>query len=334
VNLETDYLGLKLAHPIVASSSPLSRDLDGIRRLEDAGAAAVVMPSIYEEEIEAEDDAFAALVDRGSLTQPEAAGGYFPDMTAFRLGGLEARLETLRRAVDACAIPIIASLNGSTPEGWTGFARDLEAAGAAAIELNLYRVPTDPRESAAEVEGRSIETVRAVTAAVSIPVAVKLGPWLSSPGNHAMNVVGAGARGVVLFNRFYQPDIDLATLQPKPSLELSTPYEIRQALLWIALLAGRIDAALAASSGVGTADEVVKYLLAGADAVMTASSLLRHGPKHIGVLLDGLEQWMESRGFDAVGRFRGLMAAAYLRDREALVRAQYIHILTGYREGV
>jgi dihydroorotate dehydrogenase (fumarate) len=194
-------------------------------------------------------------------------------------------------------------------------------------------VPTDPRESAAEVEGRSIETVRAVTAAVSIPVSVKLGPWLSSPGNHAMNVVGAGARGVVLFNRFYQPDIDLLTLSPKPSLELSTPYEIRQALLWIALLAGRIDASLAATSGVTTAEEVVKYLLAGADVVMTASSLLRRGPEHIAVLREGLEQWMESRSLDAVGRFRGLMAAAYLRDREALVRAQYIHVLTGYQGG-
>jgi dihydroorotate dehydrogenase (fumarate) len=334
VNLETDYLGLKLAHPIIASASPLSRDLDGIRRLEDAGAAAVVMPSIYEEEIAAEDDAYQALVERGSWTQPEAAEGYFPVMTAFRVGGLQARLETLQRAAEVCAIPIIASLNGSTPEGWTGFARDLEAAGAAAIELNLYRVPTDPGESGAAVEARSIETVRAVSAVVSIPVSVKLGPWLSSPGNHAIEIVAAGARGLVLFNRFYEPDIDLATLSPKPSLELSTPYEIRQALLWIALLAGRIDASLAATSGVSTADEVVKYLLAGADVVMTASSLLRHGPGHITVLRRGLEQWMESRGFDDIGRWRGLLAAAYLHDREALVRAQYIHILTGYQSGV
>lgn len=333
MNLETDYLGLKLAHPIVASASPLSRDLDGIRRLEDAGAAAVVTPSIYEEEIAAEDDAYQALVERGSLTQPEATGGYFPDTAAFRVGGLEARLETLQRAADACAIPIIASLNGSTPEGWTGFARDLEAAGAAAIELNLYRVPTDPHETGAEVEARAVETVSAVAMAVSIPVAVKLGPWLSSPGNHALRIVAAGARGLTLFNRFYEPDIDLQTLRPKPSLELSTPYEIRQALLWIALLAGRIDASLAATSGVSTADEVVKYLLAGADVVMTASSLLRHGLEHIGVLRLGLEQWMESRGFDDVKRLRGRLAAAHLRDREALVRSQYIYILTGYQGG-
>ncbi len=185
MKLETTYLGLKLDHPIVASASPLSREFDGIRRLEDAGAAAVVMPSIYEEEIVAEDTAYTELVEQGSWTQPEAAGGYFPELTAFRVGGLDARLETLRRAVNSCSIPIIASLNGSTPEGWTSFARDLEQAGAAAIELNLYRVPTDHNESAAEVEQRSVDTVRAVCLAVAVPVAVKLGPWLSSPANHA-----------------------------------------------------------------------------------------------------------------------------------------------------
>jgi dihydroorotate dehydrogenase (fumarate) len=301
MKLTTDYLGLTLAHPVVASASPLSREFDGIRELEDAGAAAVVMPSIYEEEIEAEDAAYVRLVELGSLSQPEAQD-YFPEMTAFRLGGLEARLETLRRASEACAIPIVASLNGSTPQGWTGFARDLEQAGAAAIELNLYRVPTNPHESGAEVEQRWLGTVQAVV-----------------------------AKGLVLFNRFYEPDIDLETLNPKPSLELSTPYEIRQALLWISMLAGRIKASLAATSGVATGDEVVKYLLAGADVVMTASSLLRHGPRHIEVLRRGLEQWMESRGFDDIGQLRGRLAAAYLHDREALVRAQYIHTLTGYQ---
>ncbi|MEX0697486.1 MAG: dihydroorotate dehydrogenase-like protein [Dongiaceae bacterium] len=330
MNLATQYLGLTLAHPVVASASPLSRELDGIRRLEDAGAAAVVMPSVYEEEIETEDAAYVALVEQGSWAQPEAPG-YFPEMGAFRKGGLQARLETLRRAAEACDIPVIASLNGSTPGGWTSFARDLEQAGAAAIELNLYRVPADPHESGAAVEQAWIDTVRAVAGAISIPVTVKLGPWLSSPGHIALAIAEAGARGLVLFNRFYEPDIDLATLAPKPSLELSTPYEIRQALLWIALLAGRVHASLAATSGVETSDEVVKYLLAGADVVMTASSLLRHGPDHIGTLKRGLEIWMEGRGFDDIARFRGRLAAAWLRDREALVRAQYIDILTGYR---
>lgn len=329
MKLSTQYLGLSLAHPMIASASPLSRDLDGIRRLEDAGAAAVVMPSIYEEEIEAEDDAYVALVEQGSWTQPETPG-YFPSMGAFRKGGLAARLETLRRAAEACAIPVIASLNGSTPSGWTSFAHEVEQAGAAAIELNLYRVPADPNESGAAVEQAWLDTVRAVTQAVAIPVAVKLGPWLSSPGHLALGIAEAGARGLVLFNRFYQPDIDLATLAPKPSLELSSPYEIRQALLWIALLAGRIDASLAATGGVTTSDEVVKYLLAGADVVMTTSSLLRHGPGHIGALRDGLAAWMESRGFDDLTGLRGRLAAPYLHDREALVRAQYISILTGY----
>ncbi|MCB1501731.1 MAG: dihydroorotate dehydrogenase-like protein [Bauldia sp.] len=331
MNLETQYLGLKLAHPIVASASPLSRELDGIRQLEDAGAAAIVMPSIYEEEIVAEDTAYEALVERGSWSQPEATEGYFPEAPAFRVGGLQARLETLQRAASACAIPIIASLNGSTPRGWTGFAAELERAGAAAIELNLYRVPADVNESGEEVERRWLETVEAVCGAVSIPVSVKLGPWLSSPGHHALRIAAAGARGLVLFNRFYQPDIDLATLAPKPSLELSSPYEIRQALLWIALLAGRVDASLAATSGVSSSEEVVKYLLAGADVVMTTSSLLRHGPGHVSVLRDGLKQWMEGRGFDDIGRVRGRLAAAFLRDREALVRAQYIHTLTGFQ---
>jgi len=334
MNLATTYLGLELDHPIVASASPLSREFDGIRRLEDAGAAAIVMPSIYEEEILAEDTAYTELVEQGTATQPEAAGGYFPELAAFRVGGLEARMETLRRAVDSCSIPIIASLNGSTPQGWTNFAHDLEEAGAAAIELNLYRVPTDARESGAEVEQRWIDTVRAVCMTVSIPVSVKLGPWLSAPAHHAGEIAKAGAKGLVLFNRFYQPDIDLQTLAPKPTLELSHPYEIRQALLWISLLSGRIDASLAATGGVETAGEVVKYLLAGADVVMTASALLRHGPEHVQVLRGALETWMDSRGFDDISQMRARLAAAFLRDREGLVRSQYINILTGYRVGV
>ncbi len=331
MKLATTYLGLKLDHPIVASSSPLSREFDGIRRLEDAGAAAVVMPSIYEEEVVAEDIAYTELVEQGSWTQPEAADGYFPELTAYRVGSLEARVETLRRAVDSCSIPIIASLNGSTPEGWTTFAHDLEQAGAAAIELNLYPVPADPHESAADVEKRWVDTVRAVCLAVSIPVSVKLGPWLSSPAHHAGEIAKAGVKGLVLFNRFYQPDIDLATLAPKPSLELSHPYEIRQALLWISLLSGRVGTSLAATGGVETGEEVIKYLLAGADVVMTASSLLRHGPQHIGVLRKALESWMNGRGFDDIGQVRARLAAAFLQNRESLVRAQYINVLTGYR---
>jgi dihydroorotate dehydrogenase (fumarate) len=319
---------LQLDHPIIASASPLSREFDGIRRLEDAGAAAIVMPSIYEEEIEAEDAAFTALVERGSLAQPEAAG-YFP-WTASPVGSLAGRVETLRRASEACAAPVIASLNGSTPTGWVEFARELESAGAKAIELNLYRVPTDAAVSGEAVEQRWLETVRVVRSAVLLPLAVKLGPWLSSPGHFTRQLVEAGADGLVLFNRFYEPDIDLATLLPKPDLQLSRRDEIRQALLWIALLARRTAGSLAATSGVETHEEVVKYLLGGADVVMTASALLRHGPKHIGVLRQGLEEWMAGRGFNTVDDLRGLLAASRLADPEAYVREQYIQILTGY----
>ena len=192
-------------------------------------------------------------------------------------------------------------------------------------------MPTNPEESGAEVEQRWVDTVRAVCSTVRIPVAIKLGPWLSSPAYHAGELAAAGAKGLVLFNRFYQPDIDLETLAPKPSLELSTPYEIRQALLWISLLSGRTGTSLAATGGVESGTEVVKFLLAGADIVMTASSLLRHGPKHIGVLRRELETWMDGRGFTDIDAMRGKLAAAFLGNREGLVRAQYINILTGYK---
>lgn len=331
IDLATDYLGLKLAHPVVASASPLARQFDGIRRLEDAGAAAIVLPSIYEEEIEAEDAAFASLMEHGTLAQPEAAG-YFPGHAA-ELGSLEARIETLHRAAAACDVPVIASLNGSTPAGWVEFAHELEAAGAAAIELNLYRVPTDPSRTGAEVEAGWLETVRLVRNAVSVPLAVKLGPWLSSPGNFAARLVETGANGLVLFNRFYEPDVDLQTLTPRPDLELSRAYEIRQPLLWIALLARRTGASLAATSGVETHEEVVKYLLCGADVTMTTSALLRHGPQHISSLRSGLAEWIEQRGFSSVADIRGRLAASRLAHPEAYVRAQYISMLTGYTTG-
>jgi dihydroorotate dehydrogenase (fumarate) len=328
MDLRTDYLGLQLDHPIIASASTLSRDFDGIRRLEDAGAAAIVMPSVYEEEIEAEDMAFAMLMEHGSLAHPEAAS-YFPGLSR-PVGSLAGRVETLRCASEACAIPIIASLNGSTPAGWVEFAHELEEAGAAAIELNLYRVPADITMSGEAVEQRWLETVRLVHTAVSLPLAVKLGPWLSSPGNFATRLVEAGAAGLVMFNRFYEPDIDLDTLRPKPDLQLSQPYEIRQALLWIALLSGRINASLAATGGVESYEEVVKYVLGGADVVMTTSSLLRHGPEHIGALRSGLEEWMSTRDLTAIGDLRGRLAASRLAHPEAYLRAQYIEILTGF----
>ncbi len=328
IDLATTYLGLDLKHPIVASASPFGRDIDGVRQLEDAGAAAIVLPSIYEEEIEADDAAMVELFETGSFAQPEASG-YFSDRVQ-PVGGLESRLETLRRAAESCAVPIVASLNGSTPNGWVEFAHEMENAGAAAIELNLYRVPAERGASGADVEKRWLETVRIVKDAIGIPLAVKFGPWLSAPLHFAGEAVTAGADGLVLFNRFYQPDIDLETLLPTAGLELSSPGEIRQALMWIALLAGREKAAIAATSGVTTHEEVVKYLLVGADVVMTTSALLRNGAGYLGTLRAGLEQWMETRGFASVADLRGRLAASRLADPEAYLRAQYIRILTGY----
>jgi dihydroorotate dehydrogenase (fumarate) len=298
MDLSTRYLGFELKHPIVASPSPLTRDIDGIRQLVDAGAAAIVMASVFEEQVAA---------DRSVLDE---------------------RLETLRQASKQGDIPIIASLNGETLGGWVSFATQLEAAGASAIELDLYRVPSDPDEMGQALEQSYVDILRAIKAKVQVPVAVKLSPYFSSPGNMAKQLVEAGADGLVLFNRFYEGDIDLDSLLVKPDFRLSTPYDSRLPLMWISLLSGRLDASLAATSGVWTYEEVVKYLLVGADAVMTTSSLLKDGPQHLGTLVSGLRDWMQSRGFESIGDFKGRFAAANLFDPSAFMRAHYSDILT------
>jgi dihydroorotate dehydrogenase (fumarate) len=326
--LATRYLGLQLAHPIVASASPLTATLDGMRRLEDTGAAAVVMASLYEEQIRAEDTAYALFTEHGSNSQAEA-GGYFPDLPDYDCG-VSGHLETLRRASDSLGIPVIASLNGTTAEGWTGHARALEQAGAAAIELNVYSVPVDPAVSGAEIERRTLEVVREVRAAVRIPVAIKLMPYFSSMPHMAAELVRAGASGLILFNRFYAPDIDLATLRVTRSLPLSTAAELPLSLVWIALLSRRVACSLAASRGVESDVEVVKYLLAGADVVMTASALLRNGPQHIATMREGLERWLGANGFDSVDAIRGLKDATHVEHVDALLRAQYVAALTNY----
>lgn len=330
MDLSTRYLGLELDHPIVASASPLTSNLDDILRLADAGAAAIVMASIYEEQVAAQELAQAALLDQGSETQAEATS-YFP--AAYQeVGVLDARLETLRQATQRAGVPIIASLNAKSNVGWVDFARQLQEAGASAIELNIYRVPADPAETGAALEDSYADILRSVRNAVSVPVAVKIAPFFSSLGNMATKLVQAGADGLVLFNRFYEPDIDLATLKPQPDLQLSTPYDLRLPLMWIGLLSGNLDISMAASSGVWTRDEVVKYLLVGADAVMTTSALLRHGPRHVTTLVDGLRAWMEQTGFESVSAFKGRLAAGQRpADSAEFMRAQYHDILTmGY----
>jgi dihydroorotate dehydrogenase (fumarate) len=328
MNLATRYLGLQLAHPIVASASPLTGTIDGMRRLEDAGAAAVVMASLYEEQIRAEDTAYALYTEHGSNSQAEA-GSYFPELPGYD-SGVSGHLETLQRASDALDIPVIASLNGTTAEGWIGHARALEQAGAAAIELNVYSVPVDPAVSGAEVERRTLEIVRQVAATVRIPVSIKLAPYFSSMPHMAAELVRAGARGLVLFNRYYAPDIDLTTLEVTRSLPLSTAAELPVTLVSIALLSRRVGCSLAASRGVETDVEVVKYLLVGADVVMTTSALLRNGVQHVATMREGLERWLGANGFDSVDAIRGLKDATHVEDVDALFRAQYVAALTEY----
>lgn len=327
MDMTTRYLGLELEHPIVAAASPLTANINGIRRLVDAGAAAIVMASVYEEQVFAEELRQVALLEQGAETQAETTT-YFPEVPEHR-GVLEGHLETLRRASEGAGVPIIASLNGSSREGWIDFAQQLEQAGASAIELNVYRVPADPQETGHEVEQSYLDILRAVKARVKVPVAVKLGPYFSSPGNMVKQLVDTGADGLVMFSRFYEPDIDLVSLTAKSDLELSTPYDMRLPLMWTALLAGRLSVSLAANTGIWTYEEVVKYLLVGADVVMTASSLLKNGPGHLGTLLNGVKEWMASRGFSSVDQIRGRLAVGrHHADPAAFMRAQYYQILT------
>ncbi|HEX7779073.1 MAG TPA: dihydroorotate dehydrogenase-like protein [Vicinamibacterales bacterium] len=331
MNLTTRYLGLPLAHPIVASASPLTATLDGMRRLEDAGAAAIVMASLYEEQIRAEDTAYALYTEHGSNSQAEA-GTYFPEIVDYN-GGVSGHLETLRHAADALDIPVIASLNGTTSEGWITYARNLEQAGAAALELNVYSLPVDPAVSGADMERQYLEIVRQVKAAVRIPVAVKLAPYFTSMSHMAAELVRAGADGLVLFNRFYAPDIDLATLRVTRTLPLSTAAELPLSLVWIGLLSRRLRCSLAASRGVESATEIIKYLLVGADAVMTTSALLRHGPEYLGRMKADVERWLDEQRVDSIDAIRGLRNAERVEDPDAFFRAQYVASLTEYLPG-
>jgi dihydroorotate dehydrogenase (fumarate) len=328
MDLTTSYLGLELSNPIVASASPLTSNLDGMRRLEDAGAAAVVMASLYEEQIRAEDTAYALFTEHGSFSQAEA-GSYFPELPDYNRG-VSGHLETLRRASEALAIPVIASLNGTTKDGWHEYATLLEQAGADALELNLFVVPVDMGTSGQDVEASYLDVVRRVKASVRIPVSLKLSPFFSAMGHMAAELERAGADGLVLFNRFFHRDIDLESLTPKLDVHLSTPAEIHLPLVWIALLSRKVKMSLAASRGVDSHEQVVKYLLAGADAVMTTSALLRHGPGHLRTLITGLERWLGEHTFPSVAAMRGLRDATHVENAAELLRADYVKSLTTY----
>lgn len=327
MDMTTSYLGMSLRNPLVASASPLNGKLDNIRRLEDCGAAAVVLPSIFEEQIAREQELFDALMTTGIDTYGEALT-YFPAQAAYALN-TDRYIEVVEAATAAVDIPVIASLNGITDHGWIDYARLIEEAGAAAIELNIYFIPTDLTLSGRDVEERYLDIVRAVKGSVEIPLAVKLATHFSALGHMAIQLADAGVDGLVLFNRFYEPDIDLAQLRLVPSLELSSTYEIRLPLLWIGVLSGRVNASLAASSGVETGGEVIKYLLAGADVVMTTSALLRHGIGHMQVLLDQVEQWLAARDIEALDQIRGRLSQRTLDDA-TFDRTHYIRALQGY----
>jgi dihydroorotate dehydrogenase (fumarate) len=328
MDLRTTYMGLELKHPIVASASPLSESLDNIKRMEDAGAAAVVMFSLFEEQIRHESAAMEHFMSSGANSFPESLS-YFPDMEHYHAGP-ETYLDLLRRASDATDIPIIGSLNGATSEGWADIARQMQEAGAAGIELNIYYIPADPDLTGRQVEERYLDVVKSVKSAVSVPVALKLSPFFSSIGHMAKELDQAGADALVLFNRFYQPDFDLDHLEVKPNLSLSSPSEIRLPLLWIAILYRRIQASLGATRGVHSPAEVLKYILAGADVVMTTSALLRNGIGFIGELVTGLDRLMAEKGYESVGEARGIMSQLNVADPSAFERANYIRVLESY----
>ena len=329
MDLATTYLGLALEHPVVASASPLSDSVDGIKRLEDGGAAAVVMFSLFEEQIRQESAALSHLTEAGGESFAESLN-YFPEAVEYRTGG-ESYLDLIRRGAEAVDIPIIASLNGVTDAGWTAYAKEMESAGAAALELNVYHISADLNETSREVEHRYLDILKSVKAAVSIPVSMKLSPFFSATGNMCRQLDESGVDGLVLFNRFYQPDLDLDKLVVSQTLELSTPAEIRLPLLWIAVLYGRVTCSLAATTGVHSEREVLKYLMAGASAVMSTSALLKNGPNYAHTLVNQLKNWMERKEYDSVAQLRGSMSQQNVADPAAFERANYIKILASYR---
>jgi dihydroorotate dehydrogenase (fumarate) len=331
MDLTTRYMGLDLKNPLVASASPLNADLGNLKRLEDAGTAAVVLPSLFEEQIEANAARYDHLTGVNTESSPEARS-YFPAPAEYKVGPRR-YLDLVHRASRSLDIPVIASLNGTTDHGWISYAKSIEEAGAAGLELNIYFIPADLSLTGHDVEQRYLDILKSVRAMVSIPVAVKLSPYFSAVGSMALALEQAGADALVLFNRFYEPDLDIARLQVLTDLKLSQPDEIRLPLLWLAVLSGRVKVSLAATTGVTSADEVVKYLLAGADVVMTTSALLRHGVDYVAVLLEGLMSWLRAREFASVNQMRGIMSQQRVQDPQAFERANYIKILQGYGGG-
>lgn len=310
MDLRTTYMGLTLKNPLIVSSSPISAREESIQKAVDAGAAAVVLYSLFEEQI--------------TKTGPEHPS--FPDAEDYVLSP-DAYFDLLRKTAARCDVPVIGSLNGTTFDGWEAYAKNMQDAGARALELNIYQIAADPNVSGQDLEQRQLEIVKSVKSAVDIPVALKMSPFYTSLGHTARQFDGCGVDGLVLFNRFYQPDFNLVAMEIEPSLDLSGPSEIRLPLRWIAMLHGTLNASLAASTGVQSGVEVIKYLLAGADAVMTASALLQHGPEYIGSLLRDLERWMRNNEYESVRAFQGRMSQQAVPNAEEFERLNYIKVV-------
>ena len=328
MNLTTTYLGLKLRPPLVPAASPLSENIDDIKKMEDAGASAVVLYSLFEEQLRQDRAELNQSMMQGTESFAEALT-YFPEPESFNLGP-EEYLKHIAQAKKAVRIPIIASLNGSSAGGWTSYAKQIQQAGADALELNIYRIPTDVNLTAGDVEQAYLDILKAVKKEVTIPVAVKLSPFFTNFAAMAGKLDAAGANGLVLFNRFYQPDIDLETLEVKPNILLSTPMAMRVPLRWIAILHGRLRASLAATSGIHRASDVLKMLMAGADVAMLCSVLLRHGVRQIGVIEREMVAWMEEHEYESVTQLKGSLSQKNCPAPSAFERAQYMRAISSY----
>lgn len=328
-DMRTSYMGLDLAHPVVASASPLTGSVDSLLALQEAGVAAVVLPSLFEEQVEHEIAAFRNQLDFGAEFSPEAYDGYFPALDGYNTGADE-YLDVLVKAKRELTIPVIASLNGTSEGGWTHYALALQDEGADALELNIYHVAADPNENAFDVEDRYLRLVEQVRGEVQIPLAVKIAPFFSSMSNMAQRLQSAGADALVLFNRFYQPDIDLERLVVTPDIVLSEPVTMRLALRWIAILSAQIDIDLAATGGVHDGLSAAKLVLAGADAVMMASSLLKNGPGHVRTVLDQMTDWFSTHDYQSIEQAKGSVNQAAVPDPSAFERVNYMKAITSY----
>jgi len=328
MDLSTQYLDLHLKNPLVPSASPLSRDLKTLVQLEEAGAPAIVLYSLFEEEIFLEDQVLEESLSSGSDAYAEALS-YLPEALFYQTGP-DSYLEHLQRAKKALSIPVIGSLNGISPGGWLRYAKEIESAGADALELNMYYLPTDPHLPGSVVEDMYVELLREMRRQVTVPIAVKLSPFFSALPHMARRLVSAGAQGLVLFNRFYQPDIDIENLQAEPSLDLSTSAELRLPLRWVALMYDRVDTSFAISTGIHTAEDVVKGLMAGAAVTMMASELLLKGVHRLEQILRDLEIWLEVHEYESVAQLLGSMSVAHSGQPAAFERANYMRVLRSF----